>query len=101
MTLRYTRVTWRHQNSHDPVRIYSELDDARWEVRRVEVFSDDSLGYASRSRSRGRTFLSPETFSSLAEIAANPEFEAAEIEKDEFDEMWSKATRADIHPEEG
>ncbi len=96
MTLYYTKVTSRHSNSYDPVEIYSELDDARWEVRRVEVFSDGSLDYASRSKSEGRTFLSPETFSPLAEIRANPEFEAAEIEKDEFDMMWAKATCADV-----
>lgn len=96
MTLCYSKVTWRHSNSYDPVEIYCELDDARWEVRRVEVFSDGSLDYASRSKSEGRTFLSPETFSSLAEIRANPEFEATEIEKDEFDQMWSKAIHADV-----
>ena len=56
------------------------------------MFSDGSLDYANRSKSEGRTFVSPETFSSLAEIRANPEFDAAEIEKDEFEEIWSKAT---------
>ena len=100
MTMHHTKVTWKHhQNSDEPVQIYSELDDARWEVRRVEIFLDGSLGYASRSGSRGRTFLSPETFSSLAEIAANPEFEPREIARDEFEEIWSRATRSDRNPD--
>jgi hypothetical protein len=31
----------------------------------------------------------------FAEIAANPEFEPTEIAKDEFEEIWSKATSGD------
>ena len=99
MTMHYTKVNWKHQNSYDPVQIYSELDDAGWEVRRVEVFLDGSLDYASRSGSRGRTSLSPATFSSLAEIVANPEFEAAEIKKNEFEEKWLEAARRDSDPD--
>ena len=88
MIMSYAKITWRHQNEYDPVEIYTELDDARWEVRRVEVFSDGSQDCASRSRPSGRTFLSPEKFSSFAEIAANPEL------KEDFEEMWSKATHS-------
>jgi len=92
MIMSYAKIRWKHQNAYDPVEIYTELDDARWEVRKVEVFSDGSRDFASGSRSSERTFLSPEKIPPLAEIAANPEFEAKEISKEDFEEMWSKAT---------
>ena len=95
MTMHYIKVTWKHQHRDDPVQLYSELDDARWEVRKVEVFRNGSLGCASRSESRGGTILGLAPLPLFAEIAANPEFEPTEIAKDEFEEIWSKATPGD------
>jgi hypothetical protein len=40
-----------------PVVLYSELDDNRFEVRKVEVFRDGRLGYADAVRSSGGTGL--------------------------------------------
>ena len=74
-----------------PILLYSELDDERWEVRKVEVFSDGSFGYANRATSRGTTFLGLEPIPTLSEIAANPEFEPVAITKDEFEAIWLRA----------
>jgi hypothetical protein len=95
LDMRYIKVIWKHQQRDDPIRLYSELNDESWEVRKVEVFRDGFLGYASRSESRGSTFLGLVPVPPLAEIAADPEFEPKEIEKGEFDEMWLKATRGE------
>jgi hypothetical protein len=81
----YIKVRWKHDDPNDPILLYIEMDNDRWELRRVEIFSDGSFGYADRSASRGTTSLSPEP--------ANPEFEPVAITKDEFEAMWLKATR--------
>jgi hypothetical protein len=95
LDMRYIKVIWNHQQPDDPVQLYGELDDESWEVRKVEVFRDGFLGYASRSESRGSTFLGLVPVPPLAEIAADPEFEPREIGKDEFDEIWLRATRGE------
>ncbi len=89
----YIKVSWKQDNPHTPVLLYSEMDDERWEVRKVEVFPDGSFGYADRSTSRGTTFLGLEPIPTLSEIAAIPEFEPVAITKDEFEAMWLKAAR--------
>jgi hypothetical protein len=88
----YIKVSWKQDNPRTPNLLYSELDDERWEVRKVEVFPDGSFGYADRATSRGTTFLGLEPTPMLSDIAAMPEFEPVEITKDEFDAMWLKAT---------
>jgi hypothetical protein len=91
--MHYVKVSWKHQHRAEPVELFSELDNARWEVRKVEVFRNGSLGYASRSGSRGGTLLGLVPLPLLAEIESKPEFESSEITKDEFDEIWLRATR--------
>ena len=77
----YIKVRWKHDDPNDPILLYSEMDDERWEVRKVEVFTDGSFGYADRATSRGTTFLSLEPLPTLLEIAAMPEFEPVAITK--------------------
>jgi len=55
--MHYVKIAWKHEHPQDPVLIYSELDDARWEVRKVEVFPDGSLGFAEEAGSRRGTGL--------------------------------------------
>ena len=88
----YIKVRWKHEHPNDPILLYIEMDNERWEVRRVEVFPDGSFGYADRSTSRGTTSLSSEPISTLSQIAANPEFEPVTITNDEFEAVWLKAT---------
>ncbi|UPJ52052.1 hypothetical protein IVB30_12275 [Bradyrhizobium sp. 200] len=88
----YIKVSWKQDDPHTPILLYSELDDKRWEVRKVEVFPDGSLGYADRATSRGTTFLGLEPVPALSEIAAIPEFEPVAITKDEFEAVWLNAT---------
>jgi hypothetical protein len=89
--MRYVRVAWRHAFPSDPIVIYSELDDDRWEARKVEVFPDGSLGYASAEGSSCSTELSSEQHPPLQEIARDRQFEPAEITKQEFEEIWLRA----------
>ncbi len=47
--MRYLRVQWLHSHPDEPVTLYSELDDEGWEVRKVEIFADGHIGFASKT----------------------------------------------------
>lgn len=87
-SMTYVRVEWRHSFPAEPVTIYSELDEHRWEVRKVEVFPDGSFGYASKRAETPSTGLGLVPFPPPAEIADDPAFDPVEITADEFEKMW-------------
>ena len=88
--MRYIRVQWIHQHPDEPVEMYSELDEAGWETRKVEVFRDGTIGFASSSEAGGLTELGEGPLPSLEEIASDPEFRPMQISKDEFEGVWAK-----------
>jgi Domain of unknown function (DUF6881) len=87
----YIKVFWKHEDADFPTLLYSELDDARWEVRKVEVFRTGKMGYASQTKASEETMLGLEPMPVLSEIAKNPVFVPLEIAKDEFEEIWRQA----------
>jgi hypothetical protein len=90
--MQYLKVHWKHEHPDEPVLLYSELDDERYEVRKVDVFRDGALGYADNSQSHGKgTILAAVPIPSITEIGSNPEFRASTITRDEFETMWRKA----------
>ncbi|WP_410592846.1 DUF6881 domain-containing protein [Amycolatopsis sp. lyj-23] len=89
----YLHVHWRHEAPDAPVDIYSELDEDRWEVRKVEVFPDGTLQYADDWRSTGRTGLSEVPLPSFEEIAAQQALTPAVIDGAEFERLWERATK--------
>ena len=93
----YLAVEWRHGAPHDPVLIFSELDEERWEVRKVERYRDGSSTYAGPDGQTGDTYLGEIAFPSLAEIAADPQFFPHEITREEFEAAWQTA----LHPPAG
>jgi hypothetical protein len=36
--MNYVRVEWKHPHQDEPILLYSELDEERFEVRKIEVF---------------------------------------------------------------
>jgi hypothetical protein len=85
----YLRVKWIHSDLNDPVLLYSELDEERWEVRKVEVFADGHRGFACANESFGGSRLAEAVTPSVAEIAADVQFEPIEISRDEFERVWA------------
>jgi hypothetical protein len=94
--MRYLRVLWHHDFPDDPVELYSECDDNGWELRKVDVFADGTMTFASEQESTGTTALGEVPVPPLAEIGLNPEFEPMAISKEEFEKVWEKAHQA--HP---
>jgi hypothetical protein len=88
--MKYIVVKWKHQNPNEPALLYSELDEAGWEIRKVELFADGRSGWADRSEEHGGTGLGIEPLPSLKQIASDPQFEPAEITREQFEQVWSK-----------
>jgi hypothetical protein len=87
--MNYIRVQWLHETPEAPVLAVSELDDHRWERRKVEVFADGSKGYAMKGEERGGTRLGLVPLPPFDEIAADPQFLPEEITEEEFEAIWS------------
>ena len=82
----YIYSKWRNS----PVEFYSELDGLRYEIRKVEVFQDGRLEYASKTGTTGETRLGIMPVPSIAEIMSQPEFDVKSITKQDFEEIWEK-----------
>ena len=89
----YIRVRWLHEHLDEPVDLWSEVDSQGFEVRKVEIWKDGRVGFASREREHGGTRLGTEPTPPLAEIAADPEFEPEQISEIEFEKCWQANVR--------
>ena len=87
----YIKVQWIHNFQDEPIFLYSELDGKRNEIRKIEVYRNDNLGYACKDKSVNGTFLSKTEIPSLEDINADVQFEACEIDKEYFELIWSNA----------
>jgi hypothetical protein len=91
----YIRVEWTHESPDDPITLYSELDEERWEVRKVEVFRDGRVTHAWSKGSTGTTQLGDQPTPAVAEIEANPEFSVREIGRADFESVWNEALESE------
>ncbi|MBN3794272.1 hypothetical protein G3N99_04600 [Burkholderia sp. Ac-20392] len=89
--MNYNCVKWIHSIPSEPIIIYSELDEGRWEIRKVEVYADGRMGYACQLESAGGSGLSKEPIPSLDEISSDSQFKPIEINGSEFERVWSAA----------
>ncbi len=90
--MKYVRLKWKHENPDEPVYIFSELDEAGQEVRKIECFRNGFCDVATAlGSSSGSTALMTLPLPDLNVLAKrDPEFEPVDITKEEFDEVWSK-----------
>jgi hypothetical protein len=89
----YILVIWHHDHPDDPVELYSELDDERFEVRKVECFRDGRSYFADAAGHSGNTRLGLVPVPPLDEIASDRQFTAQEITKEVFAQAFVAATR--------
>jgi len=88
--MEFIDVRWRHNIATEPIRLVSELDDERYETRKLEFFSDGRVGYASSDSSLYGTLLGDVPVPPLAEINSDPEFSGAIISAGEFETLWKQ-----------
>ena len=93
--MRYVLAEWDHDLDDEPHLIYSELDDARRERRRVEFYRNGiTFSYGAERGSEGA--LTPEPCpEDLRDLRApegeEGEFSAHEIPPELFYEIWNQA----------
>jgi len=88
--MRYIRIKWFHTYPDEPVEIYSEIEADGWEVRKIEIFRDGSSSYASSVKRVGTSGLAEVPILSLREINSDPQFQATEISRAEFEKLWEQ-----------
>ncbi len=94
MSPTYERLEWIHDHEDQPRFIYSELDDERYETRKIEVFEDGRIVKVSEDRpERGSTGLAVLPVPSVDEVNAirEEEFHAEEISSAEFEDLWESS----------
>jgi hypothetical protein len=87
----YLKIDWIHDFSDEPIALYSELDEFRNEIRKVELFRDGVMGYADRHTEIGGSVLSAEPIPETGKIAHDPQFSPTSIDSDEFEKVWRAA----------
>jgi HEAT repeat protein len=87
----YIHARWRVAPSDTPVEFYSELDAQRFETRKIEIFADGRVGYASSRAATQDTRLAIEPLPTIVEIRGEGEFDIKEITKADFDAKWKTA----------
>ncbi|MFC4455254.1 DUF6881 domain-containing protein [Deinococcus sonorensis] len=83
--LTYEVYDWHHEFEDQFVRLYSELDADRWELRKVEVFRDGRRRCVNSLWATGPTALADVQFSPLDEILSDPQFTGQAITQAEFE----------------
>lgn len=91
----YIRVSWRHEFIEEPVDLWSELDSDRFEVRKLEIYRDGRVSYASAVEYSGDTRLGVEPIPSVQDINRDPQFVAREVNKGDFDRVWEARHEAE------
>lgn len=89
--MRYLKVLWCHDLPDEPVELYSEIDDAGYEIRKVEVYRDGRQYFADGESSSGTTTLGEGPLPSLEEIAEQEEFSPSLIGSVQFENVWRQA----------
>ena len=90
---RYQRVRWSHDAPDLPVVLYSEVDDAGREVRKVDEYTDGHRDLASATIETGTTRLGEGRIPPLDEINLDPQFDGLEISAQEFETVWGEAQK--------
>lgn len=88
--MNYIKGKWIHDFLDEPIWLYCELDDSRFETRKIEVFRDGRYAFADDVTSHG-TELSYVEIPSLSSINEDPQFDTVEITAEEFELVWETA----------
>jgi hypothetical protein len=88
--LRYIDVYWKHESEAYPIRLVSEVNLDNFEIRKIEFFSDGTIGYANEISGSSTTELGTHEVPNIEDINSDPIFTAKIISKQNFDKLWLK-----------
>ena len=86
--MEYIDIAWDHSNDDYPIRLVSELDEQRNEMRKLEFFRNGTVGFASIKVAKKGTMLSVEPIPPLSEINAQREFVGKLMASEIFEALW-------------
>lgn len=94
--MEYIKTIWKHKHLNEPEIIYSELDENRWEIRKLEIYKNNDFGYATKSIEYNGSGLALIPFESVEEInkknqqitQCNDEILLEKIEPHIFQKFW-------------
>ncbi|MDF9409849.1 MAG: hypothetical protein A4E52_02108 [Pelotomaculum sp. PtaB.Bin013] len=66
------------------------MDENRTELRKVEIFRDGKIGYATTEVEFGGSGLSEYPLPEIEEIALDAQFRPLKISKEEFEKVWTE-----------
>lgn len=92
--MEYIDVQWMQESPDHPFRLVSELDTQRYEIRKLEFFSDGRVGFASSVGRSPSTDLGSVAVPSLDEINQSEEFIGTTITATVFESLWATYTLA-------
>jgi len=85
----YIKVRWASSSPDNPAVLWSELDEHRKEIRKIEIWHDGRTGYAFEKIEVSGTRLGECPVPQLDEIAADPQFEPEAITQADFEAQWA------------
>jgi len=89
--MEYFTAYWYHTaGNEEPRTFYSEIDNNRFETRKIEIYEDGSFGMAGDDFSFGGTELGDMSVPPIEEIDGDTEFSASIISAEEFEAVWAK-----------
>lgn len=89
--MNYVLLEWFHTLEDEPYLIYSEIDDQRYEVRKVEIYKNGTIARYDEQMTDSLFQLSDVKFpENLDEINQYQEFCAKYVSQEEFETMWNK-----------
>ena len=89
----YFHGVWFTAEEDEPTESYDELDASCWSIRCVRKYRDGRLEAVSYASDDWRDKMPESSLPPVEVINQNSEFAASEISKDEFEAIWSQATR--------
>lgn len=95
--MKYLKTTWVHEPGRSmmsdteeyPILIFSEVDDERWETRKVEFYPSLPPRYGSDKDFRAwQSFLADQPYPPIDEIQNDETLQTHEISQAEFEDIW-------------
>ncbi len=89
--MRYVKVTWHHDFDDEPVLYFHEVGPDDYETRRVQTYRDGHSEWADENHETATAGVAEIPIAPIEEIASQPEFDAEDITRDQFETEWAKA----------
>ncbi|MEU1277814.1 hypothetical protein [Streptomyces sp. NPDC005805] len=89
--MEYWRVEWIHEFESEPIVIFSEIDEVRYETRKVQQYRDRASLKSDEFHESSDIGLSEIRLESIDEVNQQPDFRARVISRSEFEVAWGEA----------